>query len=77
VDTVVVPLTPEVLHAADQAARSENIDRVEFIQRAVEERIKRFERQEAEERERRAYMEQPQTEDEYLPWEKVTVWPED
>ena len=76
-DTVVVPLTPEVLHAADQAARSENIDRVEFIQRAVEERIKRFERQEAEERERRAYMEQPQTEDEYLPWEKVTVWPED
>ena len=75
--TIQVVLDAKLLKAADSAAKKQKVNRSALIREALREHLKRAHQQELEEQERRGYAAQPQREEEYLPWLKVAVWPED
>ncbi len=75
--TIQVVMDAKLLKAADVAARRRKVNRSALIREALQEHLKRLRILELEERERRGYAAQPHRIEEYLPWEKEAVWPED
>jgi metal-responsive CopG/Arc/MetJ family transcriptional regulator len=75
--TIQVVLDKKLLKAADLAAKRQRMNRSALIRQALERHLKYLRDLELEELHRRAYLEQPQREEEYLPWEKIASWPRD
>ena len=76
-ETIQVVLDTKLLKAADTAAKRLKVNRSELIRRALREHLGRLRVAELEERDRRGYRAQPQSAEEYRPWEEVAAWPED
>jgi metal-responsive CopG/Arc/MetJ family transcriptional regulator len=75
--TIQVVLNTKLLKAADTAAKRRKVNRSELIRQALQEHLSRVRLMDLEERDRLGYQAQPQRIEEYLPWEKTAVWPED
>ena len=76
-DTIQVVLDSKLLKATDAAAKREKLNRSALIRRALQEHLKRLRERELEEADRRGYLAQPQSEEEFRVWEEAAVWPED
>jgi metal-responsive CopG/Arc/MetJ family transcriptional regulator len=74
--TIQVVLDSKLLKATDVAAKRRHVNRSEFIRQALQRHLRHLHELELEERERRAYLAQPQREEEYKPWEEAASWPE-
>lgn len=75
--TIQVVLDVKLLKAADSAAKKQKVNRSALIREALREHLKVMRQRELEEKDRRAYLAQPQREEEYRPWEEIAAWPED
>jgi len=75
-ETIQVVLDPELLRAADGAARRARVNRSALIRRALREHLKRLETQELEARDRQGYRQHPDNPTEVAGWEGVAAWPE-
>ena len=75
--TIQVVLDAKLLKAADSAAKKGKVNRSALIRKALEEHLKRLKVLDLEERDRRGYLAQPQSPDEYLGWESIAAWPKD
>jgi metal-responsive CopG/Arc/MetJ family transcriptional regulator len=75
--TIQVVLDKKLLKATDLAAKRQRMNRSALIRQALERHLKYLWERELEELDRRAYLAQPQKEEEYLPWEKIAAWPPD
>jgi metal-responsive CopG/Arc/MetJ family transcriptional regulator len=65
----------KLLKATNRAAKRQRMNRSELIRQALERHLKYLRDLELEELDRRAYLAQPQTEQEYRPWEEIASWP--
>lgn len=70
-----VVLDEPLLRATDREARRARVNRSALIREAIREHLRRRRLAEEEEKERRAFREQPIAEEELAPWTKVQVWP--
>lgn len=75
--TIQVVLDAKLLKAADNAAKRQKVNRSALIRHALKEHLRKLADLEMEDRDRRAYLTQPQHVEEYQSWEKVAAWPED
>lgn len=75
--TIQIVLEPELIKAADQAAKRRKVNRSALIREALREHLHRLHVLELEARDRRGYEAVPQAADEYLAWEDVASWPEE
>jgi len=71
--TIRVVLEAKLLKAADLAAKRQKTNRSALIRDALRGHLKRLRERELEEQERRAYLAQPQREDEYRPREEIAA----
>jgi metal-responsive CopG/Arc/MetJ family transcriptional regulator len=76
-ETIQVVLDKKLLVAADRAARKMKANRSALVREALREHLRRLETRAKEERDRDGYMRQPQTRDEWEPWEGEAAWPEE
>jgi metal-responsive CopG/Arc/MetJ family transcriptional regulator len=72
-----VVLDAKLLKAANIAAKKEKVNRSSLIRSALRYHLMRLLTLELEEQERQAYLAKPQQPEEYLPWLKISEWPED
>ena len=75
-ETIQVVIDSKLLKEADRAAKRSKLNRSALIRNALREHIKKLRHLEMVERDRRGYLAQPQTEDEFRPWEEIAEWPE-
>jgi len=75
-ETIQVVLDTKLRKAADLAAKRHKTNRSALMRDALREYLKRLHERELEEQERRAYLAQPQREEEYRVWEEIAAWPE-
>lgn len=76
-ETIQVVLDKELLHATDKVARRLKANRSALVRDALREHLRRLEIRAKEDKDREGYARQPQTKDEWEPWQKVTSWPEE
>ncbi len=76
-ETIQVVLDKKLLIAADRAARKMKANRSALMREALREHLRRLEVRAKEDRDREGYRKQPQTRDEWAPWEAEAVWPEE
>ena len=76
-ETIQVVLDSKLRQIADRLAKRKKVNRSAIMREALREYAKRERIREMEERDRRAYEAHPQTEDEWLIWEREAVWPEE
>lgn len=74
--TIQVVLDTKLLKAANLAAKRHKVNRSALIRTALQQHLKRLRELEWEEQERRAYVAQPQREEEFRVWEEAAAWPE-
>ena len=79
-ERVQIVIDSELRQAVDRAAKRANMNRSAFFREALRGHLKRLHLKELEDRERRAYLRQPETAEEkkdvYL-WEREVVWPDE
>lgn len=75
--TIQIVLDNELLAAADAAAKNEKINRSALVRRALQTHLKQLRKAALIEQERLAYLAHPQQPEEFIPWEQISVWPED
>jgi metal-responsive CopG/Arc/MetJ family transcriptional regulator len=75
-DTIQMVVDSKLRQAIDRAAKRRKINRSAFLREAAREHLKRLRIQEMEDRERRAYLAHPQTDEEIYLWEREIAWPE-
>ncbi|HKS97437.1 MAG TPA: ribbon-helix-helix domain-containing protein [Terriglobia bacterium] len=75
-ETIQVVLDPELLHAADDAAKRAGVNRSALVRRALREHLKQIKRQELEARDRRGYQQHPDNLAEVEGWERMAAWPD-
>lgn len=76
-ETIQVVLDKELLHATDKVARRIKANRSALIRDALREHLRRLEIRAKENRDREAYIKQPQDEKEAQLWTTVAAWPEE
>jgi metal-responsive CopG/Arc/MetJ family transcriptional regulator len=76
-ETIQIVLDKQLLNAADRAARKMKANRSALVREALREYLRRLEVRAKEDRDREGYAKQPQTRDEWEPWEAVASWPEE
>jgi metal-responsive CopG/Arc/MetJ family transcriptional regulator len=76
-ETIQVVIDSKLRQIADRLAKRKKVNRSALVREALREYAKRERIREMEERDRRAYEAHPQTEDEWLIWEREAVWPEE
>jgi len=76
-ETIQVVLDQQLLHATDKAARRIKANRSALIRDALREHLRRLEIRAKENRDREAYIEQPQDENEARLWTTVAMWPDE
>jgi metal-responsive CopG/Arc/MetJ family transcriptional regulator len=75
--TIQVVLDSKLLKAADLTAKRQKVNRSALIRIALEEHLRRLNRLELEDRDRRGYLAQPQRVKEFQPLESLAAWPSD
>jgi metal-responsive CopG/Arc/MetJ family transcriptional regulator len=76
-ETIQVVLDSKLRQIADRLAKRKKVNRSAIMREALREYAKRERIREMEERDRRGYEVHPQTDDEWLIWEREAVWPEE
>jgi metal-responsive CopG/Arc/MetJ family transcriptional regulator len=76
-ETIQIVIDSKLRQAADRVAKRKKVNRSALLRNALREYLKRERIREMEERDRRAYEAHPQTDDEWLIWEREAVWPEE
>jgi metal-responsive CopG/Arc/MetJ family transcriptional regulator len=76
-ETIQVVLDKKLLLAADKAARRMKANRSALVRDALREHLRRLEIRVKENRDREAYIKQPQDENEAQLWTTVAAWPEE
>jgi len=76
-EIVQIVLDKKLLHATDRAARQTRRNRSALIRDALRAHLRTLETQIREKRDREGYLRQPQSDDEFLPWEREAIWPEE
>lgn len=76
-ETIQVVLDKELLHATDKVARRIKANRSALVRDALREHLRRLEIRAKENRDREAYIKQPQDEKEAQLWTTVAAWPEE
>jgi len=74
-ETIQVVLDRKLLKAADLAAKRHQVNRSALIREALARHLQYLHNLELERRDRQGYLAQPQTEDEFRPWEEAASWP--
>jgi metal-responsive CopG/Arc/MetJ family transcriptional regulator len=74
-ETVQIVLDKKLLHATDQAARRNKLNRSALVREALREHLRRLEVRACEQRDRDGYSKQPQTHEESHLWEAEGAWP--
>jgi metal-responsive CopG/Arc/MetJ family transcriptional regulator len=72
-----IVLDKKLLDAADRAAKRTKQNRSAFVRDALREHLSRLELRASEQRDRRGYSRQPQTDAEARGWESEAAWPEE
>jgi metal-responsive CopG/Arc/MetJ family transcriptional regulator len=79
-ETIQIVIDSKLRQAADRVAKRTKVNRSALVREALREHLKRLHIKELEERERRAYLRQPETPEEkeevYL-WEREFAWPDE
>jgi metal-responsive CopG/Arc/MetJ family transcriptional regulator len=75
-ETIQVVIDSKLRQTADRLAKRKRVNRSALVREALREYAKRERIREMEERDRRGYEAHPQTDDEWLIWEREAVWPE-
>ena len=70
-------LEKELLHAVDEAASRMKLTRSGMVREALREHLRRLEVRAKKQRDREGYARQPQTRDEWEPWEAQAAWPDE
>ncbi len=76
-ETIQVVLDKKLLVAADRAARKMKANRSALVREALREHLRRLEIHAKENRDREAYIMQPQDENEAQLWTTVAAWPDE
>jgi metal-responsive CopG/Arc/MetJ family transcriptional regulator len=76
-EVVQIVLDKKLLHAADQAAKRTKRNRSALVRDALREHLSRLELRASEQRDRRRYSRQSQTDAEARGWESEAAWPEE
>jgi metal-responsive CopG/Arc/MetJ family transcriptional regulator len=76
-ETIQIVIDSKLRQAADRVAKRQKVNRSALVREALREHLKRLHIKELEERERRAYQKQPQTNEEIYLWEREIAWPEE
>ena len=76
-ETIQVVLDPNLLRAADRAARRTKLNRSALIREALREHLRRLEIRELEERDRKGYQLGPPADAGLFAWESEAAWPAD
>jgi metal-responsive CopG/Arc/MetJ family transcriptional regulator len=76
-EVVQIVLDKKLLDAADRAAKRTNQNRSALVRNALREHLSRLELRASEERDRRGYSRQSQTDAETRGWESEAAWPEE
>jgi metal-responsive CopG/Arc/MetJ family transcriptional regulator len=76
VETIQVLLDKKLLIAADVAAKRHHVNRSALIRQALERHLRHLGELELEERDRRGYLAQPQSQDDSVIWESAASWPQ-
>jgi len=76
-ETIQIVIDSKLRQTADRLAKRKKVNRSALVRDALREYVKRERIREMEERERRAYLAHPQTDDEWLIWEGEAAWPEE
>jgi metal-responsive CopG/Arc/MetJ family transcriptional regulator len=74
-ETIQIVLEPELLKAADRAARKTKQNRSALVRDALREHLRRLEVRASEERDREGYAKRRATRDESTAWEAEAAWP--
>jgi metal-responsive CopG/Arc/MetJ family transcriptional regulator len=74
-ETIQVVLDTKLLKATNLAAKRRRVNRSALIRQALQRHLKYLRELELEDRDRRGYLAQPQTEDEFRIWEEAASWP--
>jgi metal-responsive CopG/Arc/MetJ family transcriptional regulator len=75
-ETIQIVIDAKLRQAVDKAAKRRKVNRSALFREAAREHLKRLRIKEMEDRERRAYLAQPQTDEEIFLWEREIAWPE-
>jgi metal-responsive CopG/Arc/MetJ family transcriptional regulator len=76
-ETIQVVLDKPLLLAANRVAKKSKVNRSALIRSALREYLKRHRREELIARERRSYLEHPDSVAEAEAWARIAAWPED
>jgi metal-responsive CopG/Arc/MetJ family transcriptional regulator len=76
-ETIQVVIDSKLRETADRLAKRKKVNRSAIMREALREYAKRERIREMEERDRRAYLAHPQTEEEIRMWENETAWLEE
>ena len=76
-ETIQVVIDSKLRQTADRLAKRKKVNRSALVRDALREYVKRERIREMEERDRRAYLAHPQTEEEIRLWENETAWLEE
>ena len=74
-ETIQIVLGKPLLRVANRLAKKAKVNRSELIRRALVDYDKRIRHQDAIERERRSYLERPDSIDEAEAWARIAAWP--
>jgi len=74
-ETIQVVLDKKLLVAADRAARKLKANRSALVREALRQHLRRLEIKAKEDRDREGYARQPQTREEWEPWDGELAWP--
>ena len=75
--TIQVVIEDSLLKEADMAARRQQVNRSALFREALRGYLKQMRTRELEERDRRAYLRHPDTEEDLEGWEEEIAWPGD
>lgn len=76
-ETIQIVIDSKLRKTADRLAKRKKVNRSALVREALREYAKRECIREMEERDRRAYLAHPQTEEEVRMWENETAWLEE
>jgi metal-responsive CopG/Arc/MetJ family transcriptional regulator len=76
VETIQIVLEPDLLRAADRAARKLKTNRSALFREALRAHLRRLDTHERERRDREGYLRYPDAVDDPAVWDRVADWPD-
>ena len=76
-ETIQIVIDTKLRQAADRAAKRKKVNRSALFRDALREHLKRLRTESLEERERRGYEAHPDSEEDWVVWEREAAWPKE